>query len=459
MVPEAEVEFSEWKSAAERRIGETLAGTWRLDSILGTGGTSTVFSASEASGRRVAIKMLRPEYSGNAAARARLAREARIANELAAEGAVAVLDSCIVGDDLFLVMDLLEGETLSARASARGRLELDEALRIVEAVLTVLAAAHARGIVHRDVKPQNVFVTREGDVRLLDFGLARGDGLHAIPDGITRSGATLGTPAYMAPEQANGRTRDVDARTDVWCTGATLYTVLTGQHVHRGETIGESLVLAGSQPAPPIEAHLPDLPRAISRVVARALAFRPEDRFADAGAMLAALREARETVARGEPSQRLPIQAQETLPEESVGAARPSPTRRSTRAAVLGAGVFISVCVAATAMAWGPTRVAVSAPVALSAFAPPAPSPRVETTRALAAVDPPSPPVVSPSPPPSVVPSSSARATRPRKVIRATQAEAPTHVSDPVVAAPPPAPSAEPQVQAPTLDDMLDHRK
>jgi serine/threonine-protein kinase len=455
MLAEAHAEFADWQTLARQRLGRTLAGRWRLDAILGVGGTSTVFSATEMDGRRVAIKMLRPESSRSEGARARLGREALIANQLVSDGAVAVFDSGIQDDELFLVMELLEGETLSARASAAGgRLDLDESLRIVEGVLSTLAAAHARGIVHRDVKPQNVFVTQDGTVRLLDFGLARGDGLHAMTDGITRSGATLGTPAFMAPEQALGRTRALDARTDVWCAGATLFSVLTGKHVHEGETIGESLVMAGSQQAPPIELHLPTLPRPIARVVARSLAFRPEERFPDAAAMLAALRAARESVARGDVE--LPsVAALETLPEDLGASPRTKPLVRRAKAA--GVAVLVALCAAAT-VAWSRATVAPreSATEVNGAIAP-TPQPLADAT--------PTPQVPAPQPPPApaneslAIPSrtgaphtpalhKSMRVASPTPTSR-REPEATTNVPPVVVASTP----------APTLDEVLDHRK
>jgi serine/threonine protein kinase len=281
----------EWSASA--LVGSTLAGRWSLVELLGLGASSAVFAARHATGLRGAVKLLRPHVAVSASARARLRREARIANRLARDGAVAVLDGGVDGDSVFLVMELLEGQTLQARLGDRGgRLPIEEALDMVDGLLEVLAAAHCAGIVHRDVKPQNVFVERSGRVRVLDFGLARFDGLDC--DGFeTASYGTLGTPAFMSPEQARGRTDEIDARADVWGVGATLFKVLTSRPVHEGRTAGEMIILSGTQPAPPVAPLVPRLSRPVAAVINRALAFSPADRWATAGAMREALAKAR----------------------------------------------------------------------------------------------------------------------------------------------------------------------
>src|SRR5262249_41528832 len=154
-----------------------------------------------------------------------------LANRVGHDGAVAVLDDDQTEDGVvFLVMDLLEGATLEDLAR-QGPCAPNEVAFLVDGLLDVLGAAHGRGIVHRDVKPGNVFVTRKGEVRLLDFGIARireGSAVFAP----TRSGALLGTPGFMAPEHARGRWDEVDARTDLWAVGATMFRLLAGRPVH-----------------------------------------------------------------------------------------------------------------------------------------------------------------------------------------------------------------------------------
>ncbi len=161
---------------------------------------------------------------------------------------------------------------------------------ILDRVLEVLACAHDKGIAHRDIKPHNVFCTRSGDVKVLDFGIAvlrekRGE----EPEGDTVSGTLLGTPSYMAPEQARGRWAEVDHSTDLWATGATSFTLLTGRHVHRADTRSELLIAAATQAAPSLREFRPDLPDSVIECVDRALEPNKAARFSDARAMQRAI--------------------------------------------------------------------------------------------------------------------------------------------------------------------------
>jgi len=158
------------------------------------------------------------------------------------------------------VMDLLEGETLDGRAQrCGGKLDPSEVLSMADQLLDVLAAAHDKGIIHRDPKPENVFVTREGQVKVLDFGIARVKELSTAST-ATRAGSTMGTPAYMPPEQARGRWDEVDARSDLWAVGATMFTLLTGKLVHEAATTNEQLLAAMTATAPSISSVLQGLP-------------------------------------------------------------------------------------------------------------------------------------------------------------------------------------------------------
>jgi serine/threonine-protein kinase len=180
-------------------------------------------------------------------------------------------------------MDLLRGQTLAERLDERSApFSVGEVLEISWQLLDVLVHAHHRGIVHRDIKPQNVFLTTEGRVRLLDFGIARIES--AKRTHATEAGTTLGTPAFMSPEQALGRWEELDGRSDLWSLGATMYLLLSGQPVREPGTVTEQLLSAMTRPAPSL-GEVSALPRSVVTVVDRALAFDRDARYPDARSM------------------------------------------------------------------------------------------------------------------------------------------------------------------------------
>lgn len=306
-------------------IGATLCGKWTLLRPLGAGGTALVYEARHRNGKLVAVKMLRLELAHKKEARSRFLREGYLANRVGHPGALSVLDDDV--DEAgrpFLVTELLRGETLDRRWKGAGRrLEAAFALRVVDRVLEVLAAAHEAGVVHRDVKPGNVFLADDGSVKLLDFGLAR-----AGPSAsTTRSDATLGTPAFMAPEQARGHWGEVDQRSDLWSVGATLYALLGGTYVHTHASGNETLVAAATQRAPSLALRRPDLPAALVAVVDRALAFDKAERHASAEAMRRALREAADDLPPEAPGHE---STYALSPEGERGVAPPSPLPSSS---------------------------------------------------------------------------------------------------------------------------------
>jgi serine/threonine protein kinase len=267
--------------------GQTLCGRWRLVRLLGRGGMSAVYEARETDGTRVAVKVLRHPSSRSTRIRQRFLREGRVANSVAHADAVRVFEESETPEGQpFLVMELLEGVTLRAACAADGPMETLRVLAIAGRVLDVLAQAHAVGVVHRDIKPENIFLTACGQVKVLDFGIA------AIRDAaledatITQSGATLGTPAFMAPEQARGRQADVEPRTDVWAVGATMFYCLTRRHVHEGASnANEAIIFAATLRAPALSRFRPDVPARVARIVDRALALEPGERWPTARAM------------------------------------------------------------------------------------------------------------------------------------------------------------------------------
>ena len=235
---------------AQGRIGAVVDGRWKLESVLGVGGMATVFGARHRNGKRVAIKLLHPHLALMPQAVTRFVREGYAANLVEHPGAVSVLDDGTMDGVPFLVMEYLEGETADARCDRlSGKLALADALAVADSLLGVLEAAHARGMVHRDVKPENVFLTSDGDVKLLDFGVARLAEVVGTSDSATQSGSSLGTPAFMPPEQARGDKTRIDARTDLWAVGASLVYLISGRFVHEGNTINELLVKSMTKPA------------------------------------------------------------------------------------------------------------------------------------------------------------------------------------------------------------------
>ncbi|WP_275938663.1 serine/threonine-protein kinase [Sorangium cellulosum] len=272
------------------RVGTTVAGKWRLDALIGAGGMAAVYAATHRVGHRVAIKILHPESAVSREARARFEQEALAAARLGHPAAVQVLDVDVTEQgEPVLVMELLEGESLRQRVARLGGMPVPELLGIIDTLLEVLKAAHDAGIVHRDIKPDNLFLTRDGRLKVLDFGIARmrqgGSGLR------TRTGAVLGTTSYMAPEQILGR--DVDGRADLYAVGATMFTILTNRRIHDALTEGELLVKMSTLPAPPLASVAPGVDPRVARIVDRALAFQVEHRYPDAQTMLEDVRAAR----------------------------------------------------------------------------------------------------------------------------------------------------------------------
>ncbi|MBI4703981.1 MAG: protein kinase [Deltaproteobacteria bacterium] len=298
------------------RVGELLEGKWRLDALLGVGAMAAVYQATHRNGNRVAIKLLHPALCSNEEVRARFLREGYVANKVEHKGAVAVQDDGVTGDgSAFLVMELLEGETLEARRKRKGgKLAPAEVLSAVDQLLGTLAAAHERGIVHRDIKPENVFLTRDGSVKVLDFGIARLRELSAAGS-LTMIGSLLGSPAFMPPEQARGRHDELDARSDVWAVGATMFTLLTGKYVHPTETASEALAMAATQPARSIAALEPGLGPELGELVDKALRFHQAERWPDARSMQEALRRAH----RATSGELIPPPARLSIPEDAVG--------------------------------------------------------------------------------------------------------------------------------------------
>jgi serine/threonine protein kinase len=277
-------------SPTDDLIGSDLPGGYALLEVIGRGGVGTVYRARRPEGSFVAVKRLHPHLVGQRSIVGRFRREAALLARVLDPGVVPILE---VGEDgaiPFLVTPLLEGETLEERRVAHnGTLKQSEVVACGLDLLRILEAAHRVGVVHRDVKPANVFREKNGTIRLLDFGL--GGFMSEEEDDAGMSGVEelLGTVSFMSPEQAAGRLGDVDARTDVYAMGALLFKLATGLDVHEGSTSRERLMNAATRPAPRCEPRAPMLNPAFAAVLDRALSYSPGQRFQRAEDMRQAL--------------------------------------------------------------------------------------------------------------------------------------------------------------------------
>jgi predicted Ser/Thr protein kinase len=272
------------KARARARVGLTINNKFRIDSLLGVGGMASVYACTHRNGARKALKILHNEFARDKGITERFLKEGYVANKVDHRGRVAIEDDGVTeAGEPFLVMELLEGDTAQQLWKKKGRkLPVDEALWIAAELCDVLKGFHQQGIVHRDIKPANIFITKENVVKLLDFGVAR---MREAGGEATRAGTALGTPSFMAPEQAMGLADGVDGRADIFSIGATLYAMLSGQRLHQGRTDNEAFILAATTPAPSIARVAPDLPVEVISLVDKALAWDRRNRFENCEAM------------------------------------------------------------------------------------------------------------------------------------------------------------------------------
>jgi serine/threonine-protein kinase len=289
------------EALAAQRVGTTLGG-WRIESVLGVGAMGAVFVGVRSDGERAALKVLHPEYSEVPAIRKRFLREGPLESALAimaplCEGIPRILEGGVAEDGAaYLAMELLVGETVADRVARLGTLSVEDALALADQVLAVLVIAHRHSVIHRDLKPENLHIGENGLVKVLDFGIARI--LDPLPEGVgvlpektaTRTGTTLGTCDYMAPEQATGLIDQIDARTDLFGLGATLFHLLSGRTIHGDLPGSRLLIAAATESAPSLSSVAPDVPADVCAVVDRSLAFLKTQRYPDAITMRADVR-------------------------------------------------------------------------------------------------------------------------------------------------------------------------
>jgi serine/threonine protein kinase len=289
---------------------QVLLGRYEVGRLLGAGGMAEVYEGHDRLlARRVAIKVLLSQYAHDPGFLARFRREAQAAASLSHPNIVAVFDTGSQDDTWFIVMEYVAGRTLKDVIRTEGALYWARAAEIAADMAGALSAAHARGVVHRDVKPGNVMLTTDGKVKVMDFGIARAS---AVPS-ITQTAAVVGTAQYIAPEQAQGL--EVDARSDVYALGCCLYEMLTGQVPFTGPTpVAIAYRHVREDPTPPRMLN-PDVPVSLEQVCLKAMAKQPDDRYQTALEM----RQDLERVRAGQPvSVGVPLASQ---PTQAIGTA------------------------------------------------------------------------------------------------------------------------------------------
>jgi serine/threonine protein kinase len=264
-------------------VGTVVAERFHLDRIVGEGGLGVVWAATHLFTRKqVALKVLK---TADAEHKRRFLREVRVTGTLRHPNIVDVHDIMQLPEDgpLVMVMDLLHGESLDRTLERRQRLALSEVVTLLRPLVSALEAAHARGVVHRDLKPQNIFVVEPYDVKLLDFGLAKltaTNGDAAVTGVLTAESAVIGTPHYMSPEQVYGEA-NIDSRADVWSLGVIVYECLSGQRPVEGRSFGQVFKNLTTREIIPLRDLVPDLPLNVAAMVDRMLsrdrALRPSD--------------------------------------------------------------------------------------------------------------------------------------------------------------------------------------
>jgi serine/threonine-protein kinase len=265
-------------SPIREQLEAGLTGRYVLERELGRGGMATVYLARDVRyDRPVAFKVLHPEL-GQVLGPERFQREIRLAARLQHPHILTVLDSGETAGHLWFTMPYVAGESLRARLQRERQLPLDDALRIAREAAQALQYAHDQGVIHRDVKPENLLLTRDGNTLVADFGVARALGAGAEESRLTETGLVVGTPAYMSPEQASGD-KALDARTDIYSLAAVLYEMLAGEAPYTGATTQALIVKRLTEPPPTVRSVRASVPESIDQAIRQALAPTPADRF------------------------------------------------------------------------------------------------------------------------------------------------------------------------------------
>ena len=289
-VPDSEAQFPE-DLELRAHVENALCATYEVDQEIGRGGMGIVYRARDKRLKRhVAIKVLPPELSFRRDVRTRFLREAETAAQLSHPNIVPIYSVDEVGNLVFFVMALIDGDNLATQLQKRGPLPVDEVRRWVTEVGEALAYAHSRGVIHRDIKPDNILVDAiDGRALVTDFGIARAGTDSGDTPRLTATGMAIGTPAYMSPEQASGD-RDLDARSDLYSLGIVAYQMLVGEPPFVGNTTPALLVKHLAEMPVPVDRRRQDIPPDLARIIMRLLEKSPEQRFQTAGELVQALK-------------------------------------------------------------------------------------------------------------------------------------------------------------------------
>jgi serine/threonine-protein kinase len=266
-------------------VGEVVAGRYELEELVGTGGMSSVFRAKDTLlERNVALKILHEQYTRDDDYVERFRREARSVAQLAHPNIVTVIDRGEQDGRQFIVFEYVDGESLKQLVDRTGPLPVEQAVELALQIARALAFAHQQGLVHRDIKPQNVLLNEDGRAKVTDFGIARS---LDVQHGMTQTGTVMGTSDYIAPEQARGER--VDEQTDVYSLGVVLYELLTGEVPFPGDNFVAVAMRHINEPPPSVRARRPDVPARLDSAIQRAMAKEPRDRFGSMGELVAEL--------------------------------------------------------------------------------------------------------------------------------------------------------------------------
>jgi eukaryotic-like serine/threonine-protein kinase len=312
--------------------GQRVGGRYEIEELVGTGGMSSVYRARDTVlERSVALKVLHEHFSADPEYVERFRREARAIARLNHPNIVTVIDRGEFEDRQFIVFEHVVGETLKDVVTREGPLPVPQALAVTQQVARGLAFAHEHGVVHRDVKPQNVLLDENGSAKVTDFGIARSI---EPEDALTETGTLLGSSDYISPEQASGQ--QVDERSDQYSLGALLYELLTGQVPYTGDGFMAVAMKHVRDPVPSAGARRPNVPPEVDAIVRRAMAKRPEDRFPSMSALISAIEAALTSGAGGDETGVLPtIRPSAPRPRGPAEARRRPRRRRPSRLPLL----------------------------------------------------------------------------------------------------------------------------